>query len=294
MIKKVIFSLLTLAIIGGSLFFIGNKISADEILKITDIPTHIEIENDKIDNQKSKVDDGINSLIDSFTDINVVVMSADIYLIYGDKYSLDYNIHDREKIKIFDVSNEILNFNTSFNLDFKVDYGDWYVKVTVPKDAKIGDINLKTVSGNIIIEDAVLKTANLKSTSGEVKIISSKIDMLEIKTISNKILIKDSTILNVKAKNTSDNIILTGRFSDVDINSVSGNIKINGSISDFAKIDTISGNIDFTSTVPLEVVAESVGKIKYNNNNQGYKFNNSKNNNFHLKSVSGKIQINDK
>ena len=288
MIKKAIISLLALAIIGGTLFAIGNKISPDEISDITDTPSsEIQVDNHNSDDQKSQ--------IDSFTDINIEVMSADIYLIYGDEYSLEYSIHDREQVKTFDVSNGVLSFDTSFNLDFKVDYGDWYVKVTVPKDSEIGDLNFKTVAGDILIEDAILKKAKLNSTSGEVRLVNSKIDAVEIKTVSSEILIKDSEIVSVKANNKSDDIILTGIFTSLDLYSIAGDIAVNGTILQGAKLETISGNIDITSSEPIEVLAESIGKIKYNGKNQGYKFNNSQgDNNFHFKSVSGKIQINDK
>ena len=297
MIKKIIIVLLTLSIIGGVLFTIGNVISDDKISNIKNISsTDLEIENENTENQKSEVDTiGEQSSVDAFTDINIDVMSADIYLIYGDEYALEYNIHNREKVKIFDVSNGVLSFETSFNLDFKVDYGDWYVKVTVPKDSEIGNLNLSTVAGDILIEDTVLKNAKLNSTSGKVTVLNSKMDTVEIKTVSGEISIKDSEILTVKSENKADDILLTGIFSDVDINSISGNISVNGTISDRLKIESISGNIDLISTKSIEVLAESIGEIKYNNKNQGYKFNNSQGNaNFHLKSVSGKIKISDK
>lgn len=297
MIKKIIIILLILATIGATLFIIGNVISDDEISDIIDTPSsQLQIENKNIEDKQSEVDtSGDQSQLDPFTDINIEVMSADIYLIYGDEYSLEYNIHDREKIKTFDVSNGVLNFDTTFKLDFKVDYGDWYVKVTIPKASEIADLNLTTVAGDIVIEDAVLENAKLNSTSGEVRVANSKIDMVEIKTVSSEISIKDSEITTVKAKNKADDIILTGTFGDVDISSISGNLKVDGTISDSAKIETTSGNIDIISTQLIETLAESLGKIEYNNKNQGYKFNNSQGNDkFHLKSVSGRIQINDK
>lgn len=259
MTKKIIIILLTLTIVGAILFTIGNTVLSDEASTITDIPLlQLKSENENIGEQQLQVDTTeVQSQIDNVTDINIKVMSADIYLIYGDEYSLKYNLHDREKIKTLDVSNGALNFDTTFNLKHKVDYGDWYVKVTIPKDSEINNLNLTTVAGDIVMEDAVVKNAKLKSTSGD--------------------------------------IMLTGTFSDVDLYSVAGNISINGTISDCAKIETISGNIDVISTEPIESLAESIGKIKYNNKMQGYKFNNSQeNDDFHFKSVSGKIQINDK
>ncbi len=297
MIKKTIIVLLALSIIGGILFTIGSVISDDEISNIKNkSSSKLVIENDNTEDQRSEVDTtGDQSSIDAFTDININVMSADIYLIYGDEYALEYNIHDREKVKISDVSKGVLSFETTFNLDFKVDYGDWYVKVTVPKDSEIGDLNLSTAAGDILIEDAVLKNAKLNSTSGKVTVVNSKMDTVEIKTVSGEISIKDSEILTVKAKNKAENILLTGIFSDVDINSIAGNISINGTISDGVKIESISGNIDMISTKPMKLLAESIGKIEYNNKNQGYKFDNSQGDaNFHLKSVSGKVKINDK
>lgn len=297
MIKKIIIALLTLLIIGGTLFTIGNVISDDEISNIKNISSSkLGVENVNTENQKSNVYTiGELSSIDSFTDINIDVMSADIYLTYGDEYALEYNIHDREKVKIFDVSKGVLSFETTFNLDFKVDYGDWYVKVTVPKDSEIGNLNLSTVAGDVLIEDAVLKNAKLNSTSGKVTVLNSKMDTVEIKTVSDEISIKDSEILTVKAKNKADDILLTGIFSDVDINSIAGNISVNGTISERVKIESISGNIDLISTKPMEILAESIGGIEYNNKNQGYKFNNSQgDDNMYLKSVSGKIKINDK
>lgn len=297
MIKKTVITLLTLVIIGSALFYIGNTFSDDDASRFTE-NNSISVQNDKENGEKNLLETNLaneDTKIDGFTDIDIDVMSANIFLVYGDDYSLKYNIHDREKIETLDVSNGVLHFSTTFKLDMNVDYGDWYVQVTVPKGTEMGDLNLNTVSGNIAIEDSILKNAKLKSISGEVSIINSKIDTAEIKSVSNKILIEDSEILKIKAENKSDDILLTGTFHDIDLYSVSGDLIIKGTPSNQSKIETISGNIDLFLTEDSEVSAKSYGEIKYNNNDQGYQFSNSQGSDYiYLKSVSGKIQIKDK
>uniref|UniRef100_UPI00344BB890 DUF4097 family beta strand repeat-containing protein n=1 Tax=Carnobacterium TaxID=2747 RepID=UPI00344BB890 len=297
MLKKAVIILLTLVITGSALFYIGNTFADNDVSSSTEKKS-FSAQIDKENGEKNLLEanfDGENIKIEDFTDIDIDVMSANIFLVYGDDYSLKYNIHDREKIKTLDVSNGVLRFSTTFKLDMTVDYGDWYVQVTIPKGTELGDLNLNTVSGDIAIEDSILKNAQLNSTSGEVSIINSKIDTAEIKSVSNKISIEDSEILKIKAENKSDDIILTGTFHDIDLYSVAGNLIIKGTPSNQSKIETVSGNIDLFLTEYVGVAAKSYGKIEYNNNDQGYKFNNSQgSDNIYLKSVSGNIQIKDK
>uniref|UniRef100_UPI00344B5E7C DUF4097 family beta strand repeat-containing protein n=1 Tax=Carnobacterium sp. TaxID=48221 RepID=UPI00344B5E7C len=297
MLKKAVITLLILVIIGSALFYIGNTFADNDVSSFTE-KNSFSAQIDKENVEKNLLEAnfaGENIKIDDFTDIDIDVMSANIFLVYGDDYSLKYNIHDREKIKTLDVSNGVLRFSTTFKLDMNVDYGDWYVQVTIPKGTEMGDLNLNTVSGDIAIEDSILKNAQLNSTSGEISIINSKIDTAEIKSVSNKISIEDSEILKIKAENKSDDIILAGTFHDIDLYSVSGNLIIKGTPSNQSKIETVSGNIDLFLTEYVGVSAKSYGKIEYNNNDQGYKFNNSQgSDNIYLKSVSGKIQIKDK
>ena len=267
MLKKAVIALLTLAMIGSVLFYLGNTFADNGLSDFTEKnSSSTQIDKENVENNMLKANSaGENLKINEFTDIDIDVMSANVFLVYGDDYSLKYNIHDREKIETLDVSNGVLRFSTTFKLDMTVDYGDWYVQVTIPKDTEMGDINVKTVSGDIAIEDSISKNAQLYSTSGEVSIINSKIDTAEIKSVSNKISIEDSEILKVKAENKSDDIILTGTFHDIDLYSVSGNLVIKGTPSNQSKIETVSGNMDIFLTEYVGVSARTYGKIEYNN-----------------------------
>lgn len=186
---------------------------------------------------------------------------------------------DENEVRIVQYSDEKLNENQLFtysksNSRLKVSEGSRRVQfffnftqtaydVYIPKQYE-GILNLKSVSGDIIVEDNLkLKELDISSTSGNINMNNIESKKIKIETISGDISlgnliskelsmksvsgsIKTGKIINdIKIKTTSGDIKLSAIEGEIDLSSISGKItsedfKITGD----SKVKTTSGNVE--------------------------------------------------
>ncbi len=213
--------------------------------------------------------DTTETLLTPFTSIDIDALSPNVKIITGEDYAIEYKLHNREHIDILQVEDGVLVFDTGYDFEFDVDYGNFFIEITVPEDITFDNIDVKTIAGNIYTDVEHIENTSLVATSG-------------------KITVENSHITNIYAKSTSEDINISGVLQNVDISSVAGDCQVTSDKLS-GDVQTVSGDISVNTTETL-ISASSFGEIKYFGENKGYRYESS-NPNLNLVSVSGKIIV---
>ena len=149
--------------------------------------------------------------------------------------------------------------------------GDWEVVVIIPRDARLADISVATVSGDITLSDRTVETLDLGTTSGDVEASAVTTGEIQVASTSGDIHISDLSAHSVNAASTSGAISLTGTADSLNLGTTSGACAFSGDLTGTGNVGTVSGNIDIT--VPdAGIEASSLGEITWNGQDQGPSF----------------------
>jgi len=100
------------------------------------------------------------------------------------------------------------------------------VQIQIPESYN-KDLDIKTVSGDLLIENAKLTAIDLKSVSGNTTLHGVQASSLDIKTVSGDIKVKDSSIPKINGKGVSGDLELSSNTpTSIDWRLVSGNVKL--------------------------------------------------------------------
>lgn len=284
MTKKLIIGMSVLLLIGGVLFGIGSMI---------DNQPNSKVAGDSIISLGSTKHSQENSVkMSPFSAIEISVIGADISVLEGDTFSVDYQFHNKEVIERFEVADDTLYLSTDYDWGRQPDYGEWYVMITVPRQTPLKIVNLSSVSGDIVIENQGYTNGTLHTVSGKVALSNISADQVDAQTVSGAISVKESKVTELSVENKTGKIQLDGAFSTLYAHSVSSACELAGSLLESAAIETVSGDITVHVSDNASVEASSYGNVYWNGSNQGYSFEKSDADaKLMLKSVSGEIQV---
>lgn len=298
MIKKLIIGVSAVLLLGGVLFGIGSAVDSQPNVQVDGGLTTTNAGSLQGNNAGALQEHNTGSLqgnkqeMGQFSNIEVSVVGADIYLVEGDNYAVSYKFHNREVLERLEISNDTLYLSTGYSWDWKPDHGDFYVVVTVPKGTALNVVNLSTVAGDIVVENRAYAAGSLNTTSGEVALSNVTADQVKAQTVSGAISVKESKVQNLSAENKTGHIKLYGEFATVNAYSVSSTCELNGSLSGSASIETVSGEIVVSVSNSASIEANTYGKVYWNEMKQGYSFAKADGDaKLTLKSVSGKIRV---
>ncbi|MDD3218016.1 MAG: DUF4097 family beta strand repeat-containing protein [Lachnospiraceae bacterium] len=130
--------------------------------------------------------------IEDFDDVEISIDYADVEIIPSDDYYLEYQIQSSNEIEYSVKDNKLtvgekegrgkfFFFNFTF-FGFSTDTVEDAVKVYVPKEEQLENVNLKTESGTIRLNDSLqIENLKLKNEYGDVKIDTLTAQNLEVK-----------------------------------------------------------------------------------------------------------------
>lgn len=229
--------------------------------------------------------------LDPFTNIDLSVMSADIQIQIGDAYALTYQLHGKETVERAEVVDGTLHFSTGIDPAQISGNGHWSVIITIPADASLSQLHLSTLAGNISFSGLQFSEGTLESQSGEILLRNLTCDRLKVSTLSEDITIADSQIGQLSAESKSDDINASGTFDTVDLNSISGDCELWGTVTTKAELETVSGDIELSAQSGT-INAETHGEIEHNERPFRDKLTiGSGDPVYQLKSVSGDIEV---
>lgn len=306
MIKKLLIGASTVLLLGGVLFGIGSAADPRPNVTVQSDLTTTGSDTPQQSNAGSSSEDSTASLqnnhsgapkenkreMEPFSNIEISVIGADIHVVEGDDYAVDYQFHNREVVERLEISNDTLYLSTGYNWEWKPEHGNFYVVVTVPKGTPLKVVNLSTVAGDIVIENQAYTSGALGTTSGKVALTNVTAEQVKAQTVSGAISVKESKVQDLSADNKTGHIELHGEFATVNAYSVSSPCELNGSLSEAASIETVSGEITVAVSNSASIEANSYGKIYWNECKQGYSFVKADGDaQLTLQSVSGKISV---
>ena len=190
--------------------------------------------------------------LDPFSNVALSVIAADVRFEEGEAYGLRYQLHPDELVLQAEVEGENLYFSTQAKEGASLS-GDWEVVVTIPRDARLADVSVATVSGDITLSDRTMETLDLGTTSGAVEASAVTAGEIQVASTSGDIHIDDLSARSVNATSTS------------------GACTFSGDLTGTGNVGTVSGDIDIA--VPdAGVEASSLGEITWNGRDQGPSF----------------------
>ena len=208
--------------------------------------------------------------LDPFSNVALSVIAADVRFEEGEAYGLRYQLHPDELVLQAEVEGENLYFSTQAKEGASLS-GDWEVVVTIPRDARLADVSVATVSGDITLSDRTMETLDLGTTSGAVEASAVTAGEIQVASTSGDIHIDDLSARSVNAASTSGAVSLTGTADSLNLGTTSGACAFSGDLTGAGNVGTVSGNIDVT--VPdTAIEANSLGEITWNGRDQGPSF----------------------
>lgn len=227
-----------------------------------------------------------NKIEDNIKEINVTTKAAAIEIKKSTKNYIEVKYYGEKDDKELTLTkeNQILEINENKNY-FCIgicNYAAHKIVISVPENYEY-EINLKTTSGDINLEEINNQNLNIKTISGDVSV--QKAENAKIETTSGDIEINEVNRLN--AKSVSGEIIIKFLKSKCNLKTTSGDIEIdNLELLDDSDITSISGDIEIDKNLGAYIKTETLsGEVNVENNDRYAK------NELKIKTTSGDIEV---
>lgn len=230
--------------------------------------------------------------LESFSNIEVDVLAAELRLVPGEDWSISYNLSDKEPVEQVGVVGSTLYLETRFDPLKRPDLSkDWYVTITVPEGTVLGDVELDAISGGVTVEDLTCGDVSLSATAGPITVKNLSAREVEAETVAGDLTITASSADKLDAESASGNLTLEGSFGELETNNVSGSTAVTAALTISGELESVSGGIGLSLSTPAAIQASSVGSITLNDTKATGSLNTTGGVPVEVKSVSGQIAI---
>lgn len=201
---------------------------------------------------------------DAFENINIEASVNNIEIVSSNKYKVELK-YDETYGKIdYKVENDTLKIaQNSYKKSMNIIVNN-YIKIYVPKDVKVKNLNISLEVGNITLENLDINKSTFKSKVGNMEIKQCLVNEVDASVDKGNIDINESTInKNLKLKSDVGNSNLNGKFlGHINISENVGDIKLN--IDENENLYNYKGS---TNTGNLIINGKERGKVLdvYNN-----------------------------
>lgn len=201
---------------------------------------------------------------DAFENINIEASVNNIEIVSSNKYKVELK-YDETYGKIdYKVENDTLKIaQNPYKKSMNIIVNN-YIKIYVPKDVKVKNLNISLEVGNITLENLDINKSTFKSKVGNMEIKQCLVNEVDASVDKGNIDINESTInKNLKLKSDVGNSNLNGKFlGHINISENVGDIKLN--IDENENLYNYKGS---TNTGNLIINGKERGKVLdvYNN-----------------------------
>ena len=262
--------------------------------------------------------------MEKITGIDTWVVDANIEFFTAKTYGVEIKYYDSKYPIGYDIKNGKLTIRQQNKRKawFNWGWGNWNiknssVKIYLPEDADLstikitstsGDIKLQTpfscdninvnsISGNIILADIQATEGDFDSASGDIALSGFISKSMKANAISGNVSITGGKLGSCRIETASGDIICMGEFSgDIQVNSISGNVKLDLSLNDNIKDSKLGSCRIETTSGDISCIGEFLGDIRMNsisgNVNLGLSLAED-DYNYDIRSLSGSIKIGD-
>lgn len=201
---------------------------------------------------------------DAFENINIEASVNNIEIVSSNKYKVELK-YDETYGKIdYKVENDTLKIaQNPYKKSMNIIVNN-YIKIYVPKDVKVKNLNISLEVGNITLENLDINKSTFKSKVGNMEIKQCLVNEVDASVDKGNIDINESTInKHLKLKSDVGNSNLNGKFlGHINISENVGDIKLN--IDENENLYNYKGS---TNTGNLIINGKERGKVLdvYNN-----------------------------
>ncbi len=236
--------------LGGVLITVGAGIGADVSKSSKFFNINMTGELTMVTGQSEKYD-GVNKI-----DVDADNLRVEFVQSGDDNYYIEYSVEDDYAVPKVTYDNGTLKVKQEERHFFiNLDFSNWfsgqerYLKVYVPKDAKLDTVDIKTSNGRIEIKQQIeLGTLKADTSNGSVSLADvTCTGKTDIKTSNGAVKCGGTFKDEVVIKTSNGSVTLEGSYNDdVDVKTSNGRINadIDGDIEDYnLDIDTSNGSI---------------------------------------------------
>lgn len=226
--------------------------------------------------------------LDEYEELEVDMSSYDLIISRGSAYGIEYVAENGREPKVTNKDGKLQIKQPSkplFSLGVKLGKGDAYYKIFVPSDAKEISLKVHSSSGDVTL-DRIPVSGEVKTSSGDILINDIEGSMLAVETSSGEID-ADKVKTKVLSGGTSSGEVELFRIEadDITCNTSSGDISINNSEAATVTCHASSGEVEIelngdpdeysyyadTSSGDIKVNGTSAKKEFVKENNKGGK-----------------------
>lgn len=194
---------------------------------------------------------------ESFEDIEIRLMTADVELVSADYYGYEFNYHGTMEPDIEIVNGKLTvtdrdaGWHTNiFGLDSLLGR-EREVKLTiyVPSDAALGSVSLYTASGATVINGSGISIRALEcmSTSGTIQLNDLDLETLRLDVASGDVYLNAVTAGSAVVDLMSGSLVYDeAQLDSLVLNIVSGNASLTGTVSKRLEANVTSGDVDLS------------------------------------------------
>jgi DUF4097 and DUF4098 domain-containing protein YvlB len=187
------------------------------------------------------------------TDIDIEVAQADIQFITSDTYGYDIDLKDQWPVNIKFASGKlsVSQRPALLSLGITPDLGFGAIKIYLPADARLGDVDISTASGDISIEALEVNRLTLDLVSGTLTSHDTTCAALRLNVVSAQVDYTGDVTEAMELDGVSGDMRFTlarpASNYRADCNMVSGDVSINGT-----RVATKEGTIG-TGNTTIEI-----------------------------------------
>lgn len=246
--------------------------------------------------------------VDGLDEVNEIVVEAEssdivLHMYEEEGYKVDFyeSEYDTKTVSIIDGKLYIkqdrkfrfrfFNFSLNHHMISKIN-------IYIP-DTFYGEASIKTVSGDVSIQDYAFTSLKVQATSGDISIVDIESVTIDINSTSGKVSLEDvlTTSSIVINSNSGDVSITNCEFPSLKVELISGNININDVIVNNLNLSTVSGDVNVTLEAIMDDykldVSSVSGSIYYKGTKiSGGLFDPSGSKSLKIRSTSGTIRLN--
>lgn len=237
-------------LLGGVLITVGIGIGADVSQSGKFFKINMTSESTVITGQSEKYS-GVKRIDVDGDNIRVEFVQSE-----NEDYYIEYSVDDDYAVPQVTYENNTLKIKQEERGFFiNIDFQGWfsgqekYVKIYVPKDAKLDDVDISTSNGRIEVKQQMeLGTLKVDTSNGSVSVADvTCTGKVEVKTSNGSVKCDGTFYEEVVIKTSNGSVTLEGVYeSGVDVKTSNGKIdaEIDGDIDDYdIDIDTSNGSV---------------------------------------------------
>lgn len=236
-------------------------------------------------NQETTTSVLADSASDSFRNIDVTLIEADVEIIVASDYGYEFTYRGSNvpEVSVSNGTLKVVEKSVINNWTLNI-FGSWNffetssrLKVFVPADAALDVVSISTASGATVLNNRQIEIRKLvcQSASGDVRLSDLSLEQLNLDVASGDIEMHNVSANDVRITMMSGSLTANAvKYRNLKLDLASCDIDIQGEISDQLNINMLSGNVKIRLTGNPDDYSYEVtnlsGDVRINGRSMGF------------------------